>query len=55
MKNLQQLCTALVLTLILALSTFAGEITTMIAPPAPPASQATEIALNLLQSVLLLF
>jgi hypothetical protein len=55
MKDLQQLCPALILTLILALSAFAGEMTTMIAPPAPPASEATEIGLNLLQSVLLLF
>lgn len=80
MKTLRQLCIALVFTFVLALPAFAGEITTMIAPPPtqPVTTQgeisttvagqmdttsseanvsvsATEVALNLLQSVLALF
>jgi hypothetical protein len=83
MKTLRQLCVALTFTLVLAITTFAGEIHTTVAPPTPPSSQAattqgemqttvtgqeeansseataadsaTEIALNLLQSVLSLF
>jgi hypothetical protein len=55
MKNLQQLCAALALTIMLALPAFAGEMSTTFAPPAPPTNPATEIALNLLQSVLSLF
>jgi hypothetical protein len=83
MKPLRQLCVALTFTLVLAMTTFAGEIHTTVAPPTPPSSQATttegemqmtvtgqeetgsggataadsatEIALNLLQSVLSLF
>lgn len=80
MKALRQLCVALAFTLALTLPAFAGEITTMIAPPptqpvttqgeisttvagqietpsgeATAASSATEIALNLLHSVLALF
>ena len=83
MKSLRQLCVAVVFSLVLATSTFAGIIE--IGSPAPPPSQpqtatvngemqigltgqegtgsseatatdsATEIALNLLQSVLSLF
>jgi hypothetical protein len=41
MKTLQRLCAAFVLTLALALSAFAGEISTPIAPPPPP-QQATQ-------------
>ena len=83
MKPLRQLCVALTFTLALAITTFAGEIHTTVAPPPPPSSQATttegdiqttvagqeetgsseatttdsatELALNLLQSVLSLF
>jgi hypothetical protein len=55
MKTLQQLCIALVLTLMLALSAFAGDMTTGFAAPSPCAEPAAEIALNLLQSVLSLF
>jgi len=83
MKTLRRLCVALVFTFALALPTFAGEITTMIAPPpaqlpqaattqgeistpvagqvdtgsgeATTADSATEVALNLLQSLLALF
>ncbi len=35
MKNLRLFCAASMLTLALALTTFAGEITTMIVPPQP--------------------
>jgi hypothetical protein len=83
MKTLRRLCVALMFTFALTLPTFAGEITTMIAPPPAQPSQAattqgeistpvagqmdtgsseatvagsaTEVALNLLQSVLALF
>jgi hypothetical protein len=81
MKTLRQLCVAVVFTLALSISTFAGEIeiTKTAAPPpqtatanadiqtgiagqeetgsseATAADSATEIALNLLQSVLSLF
>jgi len=40
MKTLRQLCAAFVLTLMLALSAFAGEMEAGIAPPPPP-QQAT--------------
>jgi hypothetical protein len=39
MKSLRQVCAASVLTLMLALSAFAGEITTMVVSPQPPPSQ----------------
>jgi hypothetical protein len=82
MKTLRQLCVALIFTLALTISTFAGEMETpktSTPPPAPSvatagemetgitgqmdtgsseataADSATEIALNLLQSVLSLF
>jgi hypothetical protein len=78
MKTLRRLCAVFVLTLTLALSAFAGQIETGIAPPSPPPDvaatgqietgvtgdistgdtaiePATEIALNLLQSLLSLF
>jgi hypothetical protein len=70
MKNSKSLCAAVVLTLVLTLPVFAGEMTTMIADPPPPPT-ATEgqmqtgdseavdpvaqLALNVLQSVLSLF
>lgn len=38
MKNLRQLCVAVVLTLIAAVHTFAGQIPTTITDPPPPAS-----------------
>jgi hypothetical protein len=43
MKKFQQLCAATLLTLMLALSTFAGEIPapSVIAPPPPPAITST--------------
>lgn len=41
MKTLQRLCAALVLSLSLAVSAFAGEMTTMITTPPPPPNQAT--------------
>lgn len=80
MKSLRQLSVALIFTFVLALPTFAGEISTTIAQPptqttttggemetgitgqietpggeANVADSATEIALNLLQSMLALF
>lgn len=81
MKNLKNFCVAVVLTLVLALPVFAGDISTTVAPPStpPPAitqgntsstvageistgesrvaanSSLTEITMNLLQNVLLLF
>jgi hypothetical protein len=39
MKTLRQLCVALTFTLVLAITTFAGEIHTTVAPPTPPSSQ----------------
>ncbi len=41
MKNLRQLCAAFVLTLVLTLSASAGQMSTTVAPPAPPTSTAT--------------
>jgi hypothetical protein len=79
MRTFQRLCAAFVLTLMLALSAFAGEISTGIAATPPPSQQATaqgqietgitgeistgitatnpatDIALNLILSVLSLF
>ena len=81
MKTLRRLCTVFVLTLVLALSAFAGDISTTVVsqPSPPPESQVsttgdmstgftgemttgaaamdstTEVALNLLQSLLSLF
>lgn len=81
MKYIRQLCVALMFTFALVLPTFAGEISTTIAPPLPTQAatatgeihttvvgqeetgsseataidSATEIALNMLQSVLSLF
>lgn len=74
MKNFKKLLATVVLTLMLAISVFAGEISTTVTPPAPTSAttqgeisttvtgqietpvtstdSATEIALNLLQSVL---
>ena len=40
MRTLRRLCAALVLTLVLALSAFAGEIDTMFVPPPPPPQQS---------------
>ena len=77
MKKLQQLFAAVILTLLLSASTFAGDgtIWTMLTPPPPPPvatnnasadegiispmltsnDSATEVALSLLQGVLVLF
>lgn len=71
MKNIKQLCAAIVLTFAFSLPTLAGEIQMGFTPPPPPPATAraattadegqtdtdslTEIALNLLQSVLALF
>ncbi|HKR01971.1 MAG TPA: hypothetical protein VJT09_14920 [Pyrinomonadaceae bacterium] len=41
MKTLQRLCAASVLTLALALSAFAGNMSTTVVSPPPPESQAT--------------
>jgi hypothetical protein len=69
MKNIQQLCGTVVLICVLTLSAFAGQIQTGIIDP-PPSTTAdgqiqtgssetldlnTQIALNLLQSVMSLF
>lgn len=40
MKSLRQLCVALVFTLVLTFPAFAGEITTMVAPPPPQPATA---------------
>jgi hypothetical protein len=42
MKTFRQLCAASILTLTLSLSAFAGEMSTTVAPPAPP-SNATAV------------
>jgi NADH:ubiquinone oxidoreductase subunit F (NADH-binding) len=66
MKHLPHICAAVALTCVLAATSFAGEIGFPIAsPPPPPATgivdtpttiaSVEETALNLLQSVLLLF
>lgn len=68
MKHLRTLSAALVLTLTLAHSAFAGDISFPVAPPEPPGravliepsstpetNSVTEVALSLLQSVLSLF
>jgi hypothetical protein len=66
MKHLPHICAAVALTCLLAATSFAGEIGFPIAPPPPSsatgvmgtsgiAAPVTETALNLLQSVLLLF
>lgn len=79
MKSLRQLCAAFMLTLALTVSTFAGQMSTTVVDPPPPAPEATtqgsmsttvagqietniiatdpttEVALNLLQSLLALF
>ena len=62
MKNLRRLSVALVFTLALTIPTFAGEIETTVAgqigtgsSEATAVDSATEIALNLIQSVLSLF
>jgi hypothetical protein len=80
MKTLRQLLVASVVTFVLTMPAFAGQMDTMVAPPPPQAAvtegqidttvagqietpsgeatatdSATEIALNLLQSVLSLF
>lgn len=44
MKTLQQLCAVCVLTLTLALHTFAGQITTIIPPPPPPETADGQIS-----------
>lgn len=58
MQTLRQLCTTVVLTLVIACSAYAGEISCPIA--APPATgqietPLTEVALSLVQSMLALF
>jgi hypothetical protein len=40
MKTLQRLCAALALTMVLSVSAFAGEMTTMVTAPPPPPDQA---------------
>ena len=59
MKTLRRLCAVLMLTLVLALSTFAGDIQTGVTGDIQTGITAigpvTEIALNLLQSILSLF
>lgn len=63
MKNLRQLCASFVLTLALALSTIAGEISTpgvsatgeISTPGVTAFDPVTEAALNLIQSLLSLF
>lgn len=71
MRNLRQLCVAVVLTLVVTVHTFAGQIHTLIVDPPPPppvetegqmttgSSEAidpiTETTISLLQSVLPLF
>lgn len=41
MKTLRQLCAASVLALMLSLPAFAGEMSTTVAPPSPPANATT--------------
>jgi NADH:ubiquinone oxidoreductase subunit F (NADH-binding) len=66
MKHLRQISAAVVLTFVLAVTSFAGDMPYPIAPPPPPSatgitdtptivSPVEEIALNLVRSVLLLF
>lgn len=68
MKNMRLLCAAVMLTLVLASQTFAGQMETLIVSPPPPSSAGqmqtgtseaidpvTQIALSLLQSVMSLF
>lgn len=71
MKSIRQLCAAVVLTLVVAAHTFAGQMHTLIVDPPPPPPAAAEgqittgnseavdpvvqLALNVLQSVMSLF
>ena len=55
MRQLKQLCASCVLTLSLALSAFAGEMTTGFTAPLLSTDAATEVMLNLAQSILSLF
>ncbi|HEX8494153.1 MAG TPA: hypothetical protein VF658_15000 [Pyrinomonadaceae bacterium] len=71
MKKVRQFCAAVVLTLSFAISAYAGQMTTWATEPPPPPSTTTEgqmdtgssdavdpvtqVALNLLQSVMSLF
>lgn len=41
MKTFRQLCAVSVLTMTLSLSAFAGEMSTTVAPPAPPSNATT--------------
>lgn len=59
MKTLRQICAVSVLTIMLALSTFAGDMSTTVASPIQNGittiNPTTEVVLNLIQSVLALF
>ncbi len=68
MKNPRNLCVAVVLTLMLTVHTFAGQMHTLSIDPPPPSADgqmetgsseavdpATQVALSLLQSVMSLF
>ena len=68
MKNRRLLCASVMLTLVLASHTFAGQIETLIVSPPPPSADGqmetgsseavdpvTQVALSLLQSVMSLF